>query len=333
MTLVFEPPFRQRSWRYTKRKRSTYEGEEDHVSFEAEKEIAESTARIKSPNTSPRQRSKSKRSSRQPERHSNLKYQHFASLNAALYKSVLEHNFDQASRIFGVLLRFNPPGVFPAGSHVDIRKQNLWGIGAEILLQRAEASRTADHRIDTLRRPSLPLKTGLISSEQGFEDTRMFFERLILQYPPKRQHSFDRNDEVKEDLHGNEIEPPVTAAKIYPILFSLWILQIQGQICERQMALDQLLATYQYPDDDAQTELDQMCDTNANAIRPLIERIDEVVRAPPYDQQHDLLRMQEETRNWLAVILLKSSKRSRDSTKSRQRAGGLSAGENTPDDH
>ena len=320
MSFIFEPPFRQRVWKDVRRKQVDLEDTEDRNSSEDESnDLSDEFPRHESQRNRA-YKTASSQSVHQPFRHQNLKFQHFTSLNAALYKCLHEHNFEQASRIFGMLLRFEPPDISPAQTHVDIRRQNLWGVGAEILLRRNAPSAGEDED-DQFHVFSMQ-RHHRISTEKGFEEAKAFFERLILQYPKKKSQA--SSSASKYANHGYRADPladdTVTSLELYPNFFGVWIFQIQSRVQERASKFAELLKHHQYPQPDVQDETDCLCDSNAADIRPIIDRMDDVVKGPPYDQDVQLLRMQADLRLWMADVLRPSSSRCDESQRWRTEA-------------
>ncbi|KAL9057237.1 MAG: hypothetical protein Q9162_002441 [Coniocarpon cinnabarinum] len=240
------------------------------------------------------------------------------------------HDYSRASRIFGMLLRFEPPGLAVAGAHVDLRKQNLWGIGAEILLQRVR-----DPISDTRRGQTSHISDAgdlrsfpdSLSTEQGFEDAKSFYQRLVLQYPYRKtsRSNNSRSDEFMSDSNGGGLQSTVSALDFYPILFNLWIFQVQARTQERKANVEELHRIYQYSQQDITNDVDEACNANANEILSIVEQMNEVTRAPPYDRHTELLQMQGDVRMWLADVLSESSQRSHEIAKWRQEAQKLYA--------
>lgn len=138
-----------------------------------------------------------------------LKQRHLAVLTAILHRCLLGGDYVRAGRAWGMLLR-----VEVNGSPIDVRLNGLWGIGAEILLQR----------------PSPDISTPMGASEgvringsgsrgsrckyttNGVQYAKDYYERLILQYP------FRKQDPTR-----------VNSLDFYPAMFGLWIHSVQRQ--------------------------------------------------------------------------------------------------------
>lgn len=66
-----------------------------------------------------------------------LKQSHLATLTMLMHRCLLRGDYTRAGRAFGLLLRTEIEG-----QQVDIRSQNLWGIGVEVLCRRRGQSPT-----------------------------------------------------------------------------------------------------------------------------------------------------------------------------------------------
>ena len=141
-----------------------------------------------------------------------LRKRHVAVVTSVMHRSLLEGDYIRAGRAWGVLLRAEMNG-----RHMDLRTHGRWGIGAEILLRRdaqlAQRGSTGEDSDDpddsdpySRKRPSD------LFSEDGFEKARDYYERLILQYPYRKQHP-----------------NAVNALDFYPAMFGLWIYSVQDR--------------------------------------------------------------------------------------------------------
>lgn len=108
--------------------------------------------------------------------------QHLAAVSAILHRCLLEGDYLRACRAWGLLLRSEMDG------HIlDIRNQDRWGVGAEILLQKTSQQASDLMKVDqdsthedcdeTISKPRHD-----ISSQQA----ENYYDRLIVQYPYRK---------------------------------------------------------------------------------------------------------------------------------------------------
>ncbi|KAI4124658.1 MAG: hypothetical protein LQ347_005654, partial [Umbilicaria vellea] len=151
-----------------------------------------------------------------------LRRRHVAVATSVMHRSLLEGDYIRAGRAWGVLLRAEM-----SGRHMDLRAHGRWGIGAEILLRRdAQLQRRStqdggddgDDEIDGV--PSSRDNLADLFSKEGFDKARDYYERLILQYPYRKQHP-----------------NAVNALDFYPAMFGSWIDSVQDQ---RKIALSRV---------------------------------------------------------------------------------------------
>ena len=141
-----------------------------------------------------------------------LRQRHVAVVTTIMHRSLLEGDYIRAGRAWGMLLRGEMDG-----RHMDLRTHGRWGIGAEILLRRDAqlAQRRSTGQDDDGNDDSGPdsrKKPVDLFSEDGFQKARDYYERLILQYPYRKQHA-----------------NAVNALNFYPAMFGLWIFSVQDR--------------------------------------------------------------------------------------------------------
>ena len=244
------------------------------------------------------------RRSQSPDAVQTVKQQHMVVLNTVLHRCLLDHDWKRAGRAFGLLLRTEYRDAF-----VNLRRNGLWAIGAEILLQQG-----SDQRDKTAR--DLPLFT-----DQGFEAARAYYDRLILQYPFAKSRPQD-----------------LSATTFYPAMFGLWIHEIQAR---RERALQKFTAEeeagreHPYDDQSVNDRLSRningavqgdlanapassgendggetrrrrfLSETKQEELREahkLAEHLNDLILAPPYDRQVDLLQLASEVTKWIAHL-------------------------------
>ncbi|KAL8680859.1 MAG: hypothetical protein Q9186_002978 [Xanthomendoza sp. 1 TL-2023] len=121
-----------------------------------------------------------------------LRQQHYTVLTTLLHRCLLEKDYVRASRAWGILLRLELNG-----HPLNIRLQERWGIGAELLLRGDGASGT-------------PKCEGAHLSPESLMGAKDYYERLILQYPFRKTSP----------------DSP-SSLTFYPVMFGIWIYSIQ----------------------------------------------------------------------------------------------------------
>jgi len=214
-----------------------------------------------------------------------VKRRHIAILTTILHKCMLDGDYVRAGRAFSMLLRLEM-----RGSKIDVRKDGLWGIGAEILLRRDFSSVE-----DTATKPTW-------FSQEGFRAARAYYDRLILQYPHRRTHPH-----LVSSIHFNVA------------MFGIWVFQIQDrsqsllQSLENGSSMDEILTALgiSSPEDDDSTAPDMyqsIKESELEQARAIQNHIEHVTLNPPFDkdpQHHKLLGM---ISLWIADILKALSK-------------------------
>ncbi len=254
--------------------------------------------------------------------------QHLGVVTTIMHRCLLNGDYERAGRAWGMLLR---------ARGFDVRKQGKWGIGAEILFrvdgQRA-ASRPNEQQLDGRYRESEDVPHHVNSdwfSEEGFLKARSYYERLILQYPSRRQH-----------LHST-----IDSRTFYPAMFSLWIYEVQEKSRRRREERSSRPETNQRHQrsntsssvdshgevsrsgasepapEDKHASGDEMSLDSTNALdngeqrseelrgaQEIAARLDELFMSPPYDRQAELLRMRAMVALWIGDLLLVSNPQS-----------------------
>ena len=141
-----------------------------------------------------------------------LRQRHLTVLTTILHKCLLEGDYIRAGRAWGMLLR-----VENSGHTMDLRTNDRWGIGAEILLRRDVE-------------PRRPEKSGRAPnpwfSAEGFERAKTYYERLVLQYPYRK-------------VAPNAIGPQ----DFYIAMFGLWICSTDEQHSARLADIEKATKT------------------------------------------------------------------------------------------
>jgi hypothetical protein len=181
------------------------------------------------------------------------------------------------------------------GRTVDLRNHGRWAIGAEILLRRKPqgvASSDQDQAGDAADTDTD------IFSERGFELAREYYERLIVQHPTRKQapHAVDQRS-------------------FYPAMFSLWIQEVnekskrtRKRIAEetrrslsRSMSVDSVDGK---STDDARAREDAVQVEELTAAMEIAERLDDLVKSPPFDKQASLLQLRGSIALWISDLIV-----------------------------
>lgn len=234
--------------------------------------------------------SRAHQTSAQPEA-SNLRRKHLNVLSTVMHRCLLEGDYDRAGRAWGMILRTQATG----GHLVDLRNHGRWAIGAEILLRRKPQGVASDNQDESDGAANTDMD---VFSEQGFELAREYYERLIVQYPTRKQapHAVD-------------------ARSFYPAMFSLWI----QEVCERtkrarrqnaeearrsrsrSMSIDSSDGKSQT---EAQSREDAVQVEELAQAMEIAERLDDLVKSPPYDKQASLLQLRGSVALWISDLIV-----------------------------
>ncbi|MCJ1478555.1 hypothetical protein MMC13_007236 [Lambiella insularis] len=231
-----------------------------------------------------------------------LKQRHLAVLTTILHKCLLQGEYIRAGRVWGLLLRAEVNG-----ESMNIRANGMWGLGAEILLQRDLQQRQRDTRSQSL---DVPAKSGNNAergdlygkrasfTNEGFEIARAYYERLILQYPSRKW-----------------LPNSLSSLHFYPVLFGLWICHVQDQ---HVSALDRLppIPTNRSDGESGSEENDRQRDFNnrENLRKPTLQsagvisgRLDELLRSFPYSDSAMLWGLRGLVSLWIGDLTMIST--------------------------
>ncbi|KAF2019316.1 hypothetical protein BU24DRAFT_117098 [Aaosphaeria arxii CBS 175.79] len=208
-----------------------------------------------------------------------LRQTHLNVLVTLMHRCLLQGDYQRAGRAWGMILRTQV-----AGAPIDPRVGGRWGLGAEILLRRVArnqytlAGQTEEEDIYT---------------DEGFELAREYYERLIVQYPTRKQY---RN--------------AIDARTFYPAMFSLWIYEVceKSKRARNQHALiDPASPSFTTLNDgfehDSAIESDIRTEEMRHA-RQIEERLDRVIVSPPFDKHPDLLQLRGMISLWIGDLVL-----------------------------
>ncbi|KAJ4337042.1 hypothetical protein N0V95_008430 [Ascochyta clinopodiicola] len=224
---------------------------------------------------------------------SNLRRTHLNVLSTVMHKCLLQGDYDRAGRAWGMILRTQAP----RGNLVDLRNHGRWAIGAEILLRRKPrgvSQSTQDQEESAAHTDMDPF------SEEGFELAREYYERLIVQHPTRKQapHVVDQRS-------------------FYPAMFSLWIQQVYEKSRRarklyqrearrsrsRSRSIDSSHSNDNSPDEAASSENAIQVEELAQATE-IAERLDDLVKSPPFDKQASLLQLRGTIALWISDLVV-----------------------------
>ncbi|KAL4807101.1 extracellular mutant protein 11-domain-containing protein [Aspergillus unguis] len=232
----------------------------------------------------------------------NLRLHHLAVLTSVLHRCLLDGDYIRAGRAWGLIIREQF-----GGKSIDVRSEDRWGIGAEILL-RKDRQMTNESPGGGTTSSDDPARAGasskLLFTRKGFEDAKAYYETLIIQHPYQKT------------------APNATSAlHFYPAMFGLWIYVAQEESEAARKALDeQDPAEIRETLEDEDIEGDDRDDwllkhqrlTAGIRTSELAEadriaaRMDGILTSPPYSDSPELLELRGMVSLWIADLLVSS---------------------------
>ncbi|KAL6234610.1 hypothetical protein BDW75DRAFT_211814 [Aspergillus navahoensis] len=231
----------------------------------------------------------------------NLRLHHLAVLTSVLHRCLLEGDYIRAGRAWGLIIREQF-----GGNSIDVRTDDRWGIGAEILLRKdlqVSDELPERERTDSGRHGVLPR---LLFTRKGFEDAKQYYETLIIQHP-----------------YQKTAPNAISALHFYPAMFGLWIYVAQEESAYARRALeekDSALLRESWEDEEAGSENEGQGDWReryqnlaadirakelAEAER-IAARMDGILTSPPYSDSPELLELRGMVSQWIADLLVSS---------------------------
>jgi len=210
-----------------------------------------------------------------------LRQTHLGILTTILHRCLLQGDYHRAGRAWGMVLRTQV-----AGKWIDVRSHGRWGIGAELLLRREgqKMSQSGSENQD-------PQEQHDIFSPEGFELARLYYQRLIIQFP-HRKHLPDAADELT----------------FYPAMFSLWIYEI---VQKGKRARQRLQEEDKDPEGDSSilsedtgNQEEDIRQEELRRSREISERLDELITSPPFDKHVGLLQIRANIALWQADLIM-----------------------------
>lgn len=228
-----------------------------------------------------------------------LKEQHVSVLTTLLHTMLGRGDYVRAGRAWALLLR---SGDMTRDMHVkqgiagmDLRTQERWGIGAELLMRRQPRSGKLASGADEQDEGEDTKGGFLYYTPQGFALARRYYDRLIVQYPSGR---------------GSQRRKGAQATTFYTAMFSAWIYEVNLKYKDHPMPSSPSSKQEYAPsnseysgDEEPLEDSPQLTDVEA-----IVSRMDDIIESPPYDKNGELLVM----RGMLGLWVLDLSPRTRE---------------------
>ena len=221
-----------------------------------------------------------------------LRQRHLNVLTTIMHHTLLKGDYQRAGKAWAMLLR-------SGSSTMDLRKDGLWEIAAEILLRRRPSSQYERSGTWTRDQEFPPPTPEPVVTQEGLQATRNFYERLIVQYP----------------IHPNR---PNTQIEFHLALYSLWIYEVSERAkSERQRLVQRDGITMQTDDFDEDSgqlndvdqdelvtlELNQIQANEIQGARQIANRLDDLLSLPPCDKDPILLHLRGSIALWMGDLV------------------------------
>ncbi|ATY60764.1 Transcription initiation factor Rrn11 [Cordyceps militaris] len=250
---------------------------------------------------------------------------HLAVLVRSMHQLLGQGNVYKAARAFGLALQLRPQS-----RPVDIRKDNLWALGAEVIMREGEEQRNdlrrnqnrVERRKDELDQmiagdgPRIPLRWG---SAANMNKLRAYLETLIRQYPydPKAPKKVSA-------LHFNI---SLYSAEIYNI-YAEHTTGLLGVDADADLDVDDSLVDESLVGDDAGLRLETLLEDESfhvtqtrhqdaalhskdkvrtrtlAAIKAVVTHMDNLMRDLPYTKNHEMLRLRAAASLFMADLVV-----------------------------
>lgn len=232
---------------------------------------------------------------------------HLAALTTVLHKCMSEGDYLRAGRAWAIIIRFEING-----HSLDIRNDDRWGTGAEILYHRSEmlddesrenetsASRLDEYENNESNENISKLKR--LHCKGGFQEAQDYYERLALQYP-----------------YQKVLSNAVSALDFWPASYALWVWSLHDQY-ERSSKSAEAVSLNFKSDVDEMTKSNKttslaypisqqypgMVDVGSFSFRrgnEIAERLDELLGSPPHSDDPRLWSIRGMVALWIADLL------------------------------
>lgn len=275
---------------------------EDDYSSESESGTSEATSpSLTSPSLSWREPSPTRRHVSGPPRTEGPRQQHLAVVLAILHRCLLQGEYVRASRAWALLLRSEMNG-----RPMDVRDQERWGIGAELLHQKSLSQRRDLLREDRGSSHQEYHEMSTTNTNSRYNEyspsSQDYYDRLIVQYPYRKRY-----------------QTAVGPLEFYPALFGL-------RMFSEQQNYQDLLRSFQ---DNKLDDQDNMRDDTSSGngstspenrnseflrIKNFLEssvtrgkemanRLDELLSSPPYSDDSSLQNLRKMIDLWIEDLL------------------------------
>ena len=229
----------------------------------------------------------------------NLRLQHLAVLTAILHRCLLQRDYTRAGRAWGLILREEFRGL-----SVDVRNEDRWGIGAEILLRRGPQDGSTNTPLSQHHPSGDDDRTPLPFTKKGFAEAKEYYEKLILNHP-----------------YSKTTPHAISALHFYPAMFGLWVYvaQEESNIARRDLVLDDNGSSEELSDEeDSSLDLEQRQESKKRALVATIRaqeleqaqqigtRMDSLLSSPPYSDSPELLELRGMVSLWTGDLLVLS---------------------------
>ncbi|KAM3436828.1 hypothetical protein MY4824_004111 [Beauveria thailandica] len=250
-----------------------------------------------------------------PKRAPDAHRRHLAVLTRAMHQFLSQGSVAKAARAFGLALQLRP-----YSRPLDIRHDDLWALGAEVIMREGEEQRneSRDSRNDSAHgehhRGADVMRWG---SAANMNKLRNYLEMLIQQYP------YDHRAPKK--ISALHFSISLYSAEIYNI-YSEHTASLSGtggrgaddSLADEGLAddepdpwLETLLENESFHasrprwrEEAASNPKDQVRLHTLTAIKAVVARMDAIMREPPYNKSHEMLRLRAAASLFMADLVV-----------------------------
>ncbi|KAI4183340.1 MAG: hypothetical protein L6R41_005452 [Letrouitia leprolyta] len=228
-----------------------------------------------------------------------LRQQHLNVLTSLLHRCILKKDYERASRAWGMLLRMEVNG-----HPLDIRAQDRWGIGAELLLHGGTSltNHLDPEESETRDQSERQNHHSADSFQRGLMKAKDYYERLILQFPFRKSAANS-----------------ISSLTFYPVMFGIWIHSIQlRHRLTMQKALQKRLISPNL-DSENSVDSDDEYSHSSSTSRPtenliarhqtiiqdaneIVERLEELLISPPCSDHSGLWKIKGMLHLWIGQL-------------------------------
>jgi hypothetical protein len=241
-----------------------------------------------------------------------LRNNHLANLTTILHCMLAKQDFHRAGRAWGLLLRsgYMSRTLHTRTGHqaMDVRANERWGIGAEILMRGAfDEPKTMPEKSAALVHPDTPSQIDKLEeyipdfSEAGFKKARHYYERLIVQYPEHHRRKGAKS------------------SSFYAAMFSLWIFETNERSKRAKLGLpkignkeriqspfssdgDHSSSSNDFPTPAQELVFEAIQNKELQDAEEIVARLDEVLATPPFDKNAELLQLRGMIALWIGDL-------------------------------